>query len=412
MNWTRTSIALALALVLALSLVGCSFTRMLPKGPVVDEPRREAVWSEEASASGVDYTSRAQVSLPAVPFLVFGLRYDLDVVIASNHPKWEMHEYARVASPGGPIWLAKDTLRSNGDQILVGDAEDLDNLLPEIPLARRPTGLKVDNESTASALDLRFRYENADGVPVDVRYEGPRPRKRLARRNGSTMGHSRNQVMAVLDLPNRRFGTVASVSIGGNSYGVRRLLGVKPMRLAIRQTQGGIPEANVRWSTEGEADAGANAPFFARYRLPGGSTIERQWQTRREADRLVVFEESGMRRLLYRFRIGDGGALELTSASVRAYGDGRRTFSIDFSPALPDLRRSFRGTHRSRFVMDVGGQRNHAFGRVTVRSDEAGAIVEIRGTEPWWVADRCVTSRLDRTADSGITMQTTVRPCR
>lgn len=78
-----------------------------------------------------------------------------------------MHEYARVASPGGPIWLAKETLRSNGDQILVGDPEDLDNLLPEIPLARRPTGLKVDNESTASALDLRFRYENADGVPVD-----------------------------------------------------------------------------------------------------------------------------------------------------------------------------------------------------------------------------------------------------
>ncbi|MFB6351454.1 MAG: hypothetical protein ABEN55_09685 [Bradymonadaceae bacterium] len=393
-------------------LAACSVTRMLPKGPVVDEPTRQAVWTEEASASGVEYTSRPQVDHPAVPFLVFGLRYNLDVVIVSKHPRWEMHEYARVASPDGPIWLAKDTRRSNGDQLLVGDRDVLANLLPEIPLARKPTGLQVDNQSTASTLDLRFRYENAEGAPVDVHYEGPRPEKRLAKRNGSTMGHSRHQVMAVLDLPNRRFGTAASISIGGEPYGIQHLLGLKPMRLAIRQTQGGIPEANVVWSTEAGADASPTVPFRARYRLPGGSTIERQWQTRRRNDRLIVYEQSRMRRLSYGFRIGEDGALELTSASVHAYGDDRRTFHIDFSPALPDLRRSFRGTHRSRFVMDVGGQRNHAAGRVTVTSDDTGATVEVRGTEPWWVADRCVTSKLDRTADSGMTMQTTVRPCR
>ncbi|MFB6372345.1 MAG: hypothetical protein ABEN55_04400, partial [Bradymonadaceae bacterium] len=211
----------------------CSLTRMLPRGPVVDEQTREAVW-EGQSSSGVEYTSQPQVEMPALPFLVFGLRYDLDVVLISRHPKWEMHEYARIAGPDGPIWLAKDTRASDGNQLLVADASDLNGALPEIPLARKPSGLRVDDQSSSDRLDLRFRYENVDGQPVDVRYRGPRPDKRLVQRNGSTMGHSRHQVMAVLDLPYRRFGTQASIAIGDQPYPIRRALGLKPFRLALR----------------------------------------------------------------------------------------------------------------------------------------------------------------------------------
>ncbi|MFB6372343.1 MAG: hypothetical protein ABEN55_04390, partial [Bradymonadaceae bacterium] len=67
--------------------------------------------------------------------------------------------------------------------------------------------------------------------------------------------------------------------------------------------------------------------------------------------------------------------------------------------------------HRSRFVMDVGGQRNHAVGKVAVSSEATSATVTVRGADPWWVADRCVESALDRSAPSGMAMRTTVRPC-
>ncbi|MFB6372344.1 MAG: hypothetical protein ABEN55_04395, partial [Bradymonadaceae bacterium] len=60
--------------------------------------------------------------------------------------------------------------------------------------------------------------------------------------------------------------------------------------------------------------------FFARHRLPGGTTIERRWQTRRRGDRLYVYDHSELRTLMYRFRIDENGAQELTSASVRAFG--------------------------------------------------------------------------------------------
>ena len=395
---------LAPLLVVFLLTTGCSLTRMLPKGPVVDEKTRRAVW-RESEPSGVDYTSPPQVDYPALPFLVFGLRYDLDIVLVSDHPTWEMHEYARLPSPDGPIWLAKDTRASDGNQLLVADREMVEGALPEIPLARRPTGVEVDDRSTDARLDLDIRYENFDGEQVDVHYEGPRPDDELARRNGSTMGHSRHQVLAVLDLPNRTFGTAASMAIGGRRYGIRRALGLQPMRLAIRQTQGGIPQADVEMRP-----AGVDA-FQTTHRLPGGRTMARTWQTHRDADRLIVAESSPLRRLVYRFHVRADGALELSSASVRAYGDDHRTFHIAFSPALPDLRRSFRGTHQSRFVIDVGGQRNHAVGEVRVTSGRRRATVRVRGSEPWWVADRCVDSTLARNGDGRMTMQTTVEPC-
>ena len=395
---------LAPLLAVVLLTTGCSLTRMLPKGPVVDEATRRAVW-QEAEPSGVDYTSAPQVDSPALPFLVFGLRYDLDIVLVSDHPKWEMHEYARLQGPDGPIWLAKDTRASDGNQLLVADRQMVDGALPEIPLARRPTGVQVDDRSTDSRLDLDIRYENFDGEQVDVHYEGPQPDDELARRNGSTMGHSRHQVLAVLDLPNRTFGTAASLTIGGRRWGIRRALGLKPMRLAIRQTQGGIPEADV------EMRPAADGAFQTIHRLPGGRTMARTWQSHQDADRLIVAESSPLRRLIYRFDVRPDGALELSSASVRAYGDDHRTFHIAFSPALPDLRRSFRGTHHSRFVIDVGGQPNHAVGEVRVTSDRQRATVRVRGSEPWWVADRCVASTLAREGDDRMTMQTTVEPC-
>jgi hypothetical protein len=408
---TSSLIQVAGAVALLVSLVGCELTRMLPKGPVVDEKTRSAVWSDH-QPSEVDYTDAPRVDHPVLPFMIFGLTYDLDVVLVSNHPDWEMHEYARLLTPNGPVWLAKDTRRSNGNQILVGDAEVLRDRLPEIPLRRHPSGLTVRDRSSDGELDLEFAYENVDGEQVRAEYRGPVPDRQLPRANGSTMGHSRHQVMAVLDLPRRNFGDSASISIGGRQRRITRMLGLQPMRLALTQTQGGIPEADVTFdSLEDVDDDMPVAGFRSQHRLPGDLEMTRRWASTTVRDSVVVYQRSAWRTLAYRFARRPDGALELTGARVVDHRDDHTTFRLEFSPALPDLRRPFDGSHESRVVMDVGEGRNHAVGTVEVRSDADRVEVRVRASRPWWVADRCVDSSIRRTPDAPATLSTEVRPC-
>lgn len=402
---------LAGAVALLVSTVGCELTRMLPKGPVVDEQTRAAVWDDH-QPSGVDYTDAPQVDHPVLPFLVFGLTYDLDVVLVSDHPDWEMHEYVRLQTPSGPVWLAKDTRRTNGNQILVGDADLLHDRLPEIPLRRHPSGLTVRDHSTDGELDLEFAYKNVDGEQVRAEYRGPVPDRQLPRANGSTMGHSRHQVMAVLDLPRRNFGDSASMSIGGRQRRISRMLGLQPMRLALAQTQGGIPEAEVTFEELEEADDDMPvAGFRSHHRLPGDVEITRRWASTTFRNTIVVYQRSEWRTLAYRFVRRSDGALELTGARVVDRREDRPTFRLEFSPALPDLRRPFDGSHESRVVMDVGGARNHAVGTVEVRSDADQVDVRVRASRPWWVADRCVDSTIARAPCPPTTLSTDVRPC-
>lgn len=445
-------IAFVIGVVTVPGVAGCAAFDMLPTGPVVDEETREVVW-ERARSSDVEYRRQAGVRAgeagrhqsggrttpPALPFLVFGLHYDLDIVLASTHPAWEMHEIARIRTPDGPIWIAKDTRAGTGDQMLVTGLERPNHWLPEIPLARRQRPIDVQQRaSELDELDLRIAYTNYDGEPVRIRYRGRRPQTRTMVRNGATMGHSRRQVMAVLDLPVRDFGRKASIQIGGHPYRIRRAAGLVPMRLALEQTQGGIPKADVtqRW------DPGRADKFRTFHRMADGDEVKRTWRVTRTPDRVIVRQVSAMRMLEYRFLRGrHRGTLELLEARVipwtayRQYAGGadspsewsfdrgtdtRAAFRIRFRPALPDLRREFRGRSASRFVMDVGGERNHAVGEVVVRSrdDKSGAQVKLRGLAPDWVASRCVESIVKRggargeSASTARRLTTDVSPCR
>jgi len=435
--------------------VGCAAFDMLPTGPVVDEETREVVW-ERARSSDVAYQRQAGApsggaarrqagggtTPPAIPFLVFGLHYDLDIVLASTHPAWEMHEIARIRTPDGSIWIAKDTRAATGDQMLVTELERPNHWLPEIPLARRQRPINIQQRASESEeLDLRIAYTNYDGEPVRIRYRGRRPRTRTTFRNGATMGHSRRQVMAVLDLPVRDFGRKASIQIAGRSYRIQRAAGLVPMRLALEQTQGGIPQADVtqRWDPD-RADR-----FRTLHRMADGDEVKRTWRVTRTPDRVIARQVSAMRMLEYRFLRGrHRGTLELLEARVvpwtayRQYAGGadassgwsadrgtdtRAAFRIRFRPALPDLRRKFRGRSTSRFVMDVGGERNHAVGEVVVRSRDdgkSGAQVKLRRLAPDWVASRCVESVVKRGDARGKSesefgarrLTTDVSPCR
>ena len=405
----RRLIAVLPALVVV-GLAGCALQRMLPEGPVVDRQTRQRLWDDEAP-SGVDYTGEADGETPLLPFLVFGLSYDLDIVLVSKHPSWEMHEYARLQTPDGPVWLAKDTRSSNGNQLLVADIPEIETWLPEIPLERKSAPVRVEDRSTSRRLDLDIAYENFDGERVEVHYEGPRPETELAKRNGSTMGHSRDQVLAVLDLPRRDFGDWALMRFDGKHVALKRALGLVPMNLALTQTQGGIPEAEFeQLPTPDNVDAAEAGSFRTRHHMPGGSVTDRRWSVERTDGHVVVEQRSALRTLRFRFLESDGGALELLEASVIAWNAETPRFHVEFSPALPDLRRPFDGEFESRFVMDVAGQKNHATGRVTARSADGETTLEIRASKPWWAADRCVTSTVGRSR-IGSRVETAVEPC-
>lgn len=399
-------------------LSACSVTRMLPKGPVLSDAERMEQFGDDA-ASGVAYTGEPRVQHPVLPFLVFGATYDLDIVLVSKHPKWDMHEYARLQTPEGPLWLAKDTRESDGNQLLVADIDEIHTWMPEIPLARKSSPVRVTNRSEDDTLDLEFDYENHDGERVHAEFIGPRLRSKhlQSKRNGSTMGHSRDQVMAVLDLSHRSFGSHASMQIGGTDYGIERAAWVMPLRLALSQTQGGLAEAAYDLRFEPRAEERA-AGFRSLHHMPGDQTVERSWEVQRQDDELVARQVSDLRTLGYRFRVGGDGEFELLEAWVRAWNAEEPTFHIAFNPALPDLRRRFRGRHESRWVMNVAGRENHAVGRATVTWNSDRPTVDMRAEEPWWVADRCVTTSVEYTAKGSgeqkgvsVDVRTDVRPC-
>jgi hypothetical protein len=382
---------------------------MLPKGLVLGDDERRATWGD-VEPSGATYTGESETTVPVMPFMVFGVTYDLDIVLMSEHPSWEMHEYARIQTPEGPLWIAKDTRASNGNQLLVAGLDALYDWMPEIPLARKSHPVEVTGTTEGESLDLEIRYENHDGEPVHVTYRGLAPQSKLRKRNGSTMGHSRHQVMAVLDLPRREFGDDASIHIGGEPVGIERLLWIKPMRMALTQTQGGIAEGRYR-QHPGSSSSEAPETVQTTHDMPGGPEVDQTWQIEREADHLVVRQHSDLRTLVYRFRVTDAGARELVEARVEPWNGDAPLFRVRFAPSLPDLGRPFEGIHRSRYVMDVGGQRNHAVGTIEARHRGGRTRLETRGEAPWWIANRCATTTVESDDGAGVEVETRVRPC-
>ena len=74
---------------------------MLPGAAVVDGQAAQAYAAGRPAT--VTYTGPARVGPPVVPLQVFGVYYDIDVVLVSRHPSWDMHEYARLNTGDGMV---------------------------------------------------------------------------------------------------------------------------------------------------------------------------------------------------------------------------------------------------------------------------------------------------------------------
>jgi hypothetical protein len=343
----------------------------MPGPPALTESQRASFTSAPAR---VVYTSDPRVPYPVLPLQAWGLQYSLDLVLVSDHPAWVMHEYARVDTPAGALWLAKDAGR-NREQTITADLPEIASWSPEIPVRRVAGSLDVSANESDGMLDLAIDYTNPAGEPTSVRYRGALPTEPSKPRNGNTMGHSRQSVAALLDLFLFRVGGKAEITIGGETRRLHRLAGLLPERYLLAQVQGGFAVADFEQS-----------PREGGFRLvrPGRDVA---WPTRGDeawsVDGAAISRTGGLTQLVYAF---PGG--ELAEMHVVQSGAGE-ILSAVLEPRLPDLRRRFEGQVTSRFAIDVGEVSGAGTGKLTARWTGPDRVeVEMVPEAPRWFADR------------------------
>jgi len=371
---------------------GCGLKQVLPGTAVLTSTEQDAF--EQQLPADVQYTGEARAGTLFPPLQFFGLQYAVDVVLVSEHPDWEMHEYARLDTPDGSIWVAKDAAKG-GAQTIVSDAPNLKQWLPEIPIPRIQSPITVVDESKDERIDLQLSYTNAAGEPVKVWTQGSMPSRPPAKRNGNTMGHSRSIVAAVLDL--ERFGSNvrAGIQIGDEKARLKRLLGLMPFKFLLRQTQGGVAITSFRV-----------APAAGGFTLTRPASPDEAWPTHAEEawqqDGETIHYDNGVCRFKTHFNNGEAHHSQVMQAGVE-----HPIFQMWFSPALPDLRRPFTGTAESQFRMDIGDQSAHGTGRIHVKWIDADTVqLLLTPTEPDWLTDRPMKTLIRYDPDGSIRVHT------
>jgi len=356
------------------TLTGCGLKAILPGKPVVN-PTQLSAFDTPVPSPAV-YTGESKSSFPVLPLAAFGLQYSADVVLVSQNPKWDMHEYARLDVSGQSIWIAKDS-DQDGVQTIVADVPNLNTWMPEIPAPRIEAPVSLTDRSSGDAIDIEMAYTNPNGKHTAMRAKGTLPQKPPRKRNGNTMGHSRDVVAAVLDI--ERFGTQikAGISIDGEEQKLDRILGLVPFKFLLRQTQAGVVVTNFR-QTASDTGFTLTRPSPADPDWPTKATEDWQW------DGQVATHDNGVARFHYRFTQGG-----LSEIEVQQHGLSEPTFQLQIRPALPDLSRPFDGQFTSRFVMHVNGQQGHGLGTITTEwSDSNTVALHFIPEAPFWLSDR------------------------
>ena len=380
-------------------LGGCGLKQLMPAGPITGAFERTAAFPELPST--VRYSDASRTAFPVLPVLPWGVAYDLDLVMVDRSDAWDMHEYARVTGPNGPIWLAKDARLGTLEQTVVSEIDGLDSFLPELPVHRVQRPMVVAGEATADGIDLKIAYENVDGEQVEVTYRGPAPKDLEPKRNGGTMGHSRGSLLAVLDVSSRAMAKSGSITLASKADPLKHIVGLVPFRMALVQTQAGLAAADL-------SIAPTDGGFAIAHRLPDG-VVQSDWTVREDGDRVVLTQHQDLRDLVIE-GVRRDGAFETTGATVMQWGRATPVLHIAFSPALPDLSRKWDGEARSRFVIDVNGQEGHATGDVVSYWQGEDAVVDVLPEAPWWVAERPMRTVASYPGDGTAVVKVTMQP--
>ena len=224
----------------ALSMSGCG-AKYKPSDPVLSGYERAYRFPVHRPHEGLVYNGLVPATpAPIIPVLAFGAAFDLDFVLMPNEGDFEMLEYARIALPTGPQWIALETSAQSGDQTMIANLDDFESFMPEIPLARQTGNLQVTDRSSEFTVDVSLEYTNSRGQAVVAELMGDPPTKREKHRNGRTFNHSANQLLAVLDIPANQSLFKADVQVDGQSLGLKKIAAVVPARFVMEQVQGGL----------------------------------------------------------------------------------------------------------------------------------------------------------------------------
>jgi len=381
-------VTVVLGVGLAGLLSGCA--HLIPTGKVVDEDRFLGPAAEPPPVSG-----QPQVQQPVLPFAVWGLHFDEELVFEiKGHDTWRMFEVVRLEIPGeGEVWFTLDSHRCGRQW--VGAAPQYRSFAAGFPAPSYESdfaGERTEDERT-------IRYSGAwtlrTGEKLTVEAQARKPYKRFPLRNGNGMNHSQETALAVLDLEYRNPLKVA-VTLDGRPFPTHTL-----SRSLLVQAAGGVMEARrtMRAGADGGLavdQGGAGDLSYRREETDGGFA-------------LILERPSGVE--TWRFVERDGGQhvteVELTQRD-------RSVLRMRFNPPLPDLRVPVAVESEHRVVVGVNGQDGYLKGVVRIGPGKKGKSTEIRlqPDKPYWAKERPARSTIRFPGHGAAVVDTVIEPTR
>jgi hypothetical protein len=238
MQFRAVSIAVLVA-------AGCG-SKYSPEGPVLTDYERAYKFPAHRPHEGLVYSGREPaISAPIIPVLAFGAAFDLDLAVMPREGDLAMIEYARMALPDRTLWLAVETKRESGDQTVLANLDDIEAMMPEVPVNRQSVNLQATDRSTEFTVDVALTYNNTRGESVSAEFTGDPPIKPMKKRNGKTFNHAQNQALAVLDVVSTESLFKANVAVDGKNVGFQKI-GLVPGQFALLQSQGGLATGSYR----------------------------------------------------------------------------------------------------------------------------------------------------------------------
>lgn len=375
---------LAAPLTVLLLLSSC-FPYLMPKDPIVAASED---WLGPERPSGVHYSGDPAVQFPVLPFRLWGLYFEEEVLFElAAHPVYAMIEITRVHSRDGEeAWFALVSEHTGLQHVVVGTDQAME-LAQTFPAPVHDGRLRV----IRLASDTHLEYDTAFHLPngellqatITTKLVGEPPPKR----NGNAMNHSADRVLAVLDLEEYNWGR-AAVFIEGDRVPVRQVVPLLPLVWRLEQTAGGLSWGGL------DLVPGSGDVVLVEGIDDVSGVIEYRWDEYGAERHLVGTDR--LTEHVYRFRTV-GQALELIGAEVRQ-GEVS-VFDVRFNPPLPDLRWRVGGDHVSQMVASSNGREGYMAGTVRVHSDGDRSVVDVLPAHPFWTCERPIRTRVQLTDD-------------
>lgn len=355
----------------------------LPEGPVLSARDMQEFASPSASEPALFGDT------PVLPLQIFGVRYERDLVLETNHPQVTMLEVASLEIPGQEeIWIAK-IADEEGTQSLVSHREEILSWMPEVdaPRSHQPTSFSVSEEASGR-LEVNLLLPSGEALEAVAKLK---PLKRPRRTNSSTFNHSQHIALAILEVSGKRIGLQASLAISGKPQSFRRVFGLIPVKALLEQTQGGVVTADIEVSRSGDSLELLRPESWS---VPGLQicAIARQ----------EVVCPGSLGSTHYRF-IRDG-----FSAAEVIGPRGERRFMLQLDEPLPPITPDLEGEHRRKFAVNIGGIQGAGHGVLVLRGASDGESIHLGlyPEAPRWFAARPMESLIDFHPDGGYRLQT------